>query len=171
MKQTHKLVPIEPTALQVRAGQLGVTTTCAKAIYAAMLASAPEVGEAVEMGENTAKRFRGILSMLGISAPESDESLMLCQFSLLGMMRHKIQHIYYKPDRTAQLDEEKARLVEVKSELAKVREQLYKVSGSALLAGEKCKKEDAGILYNIVCTANNTLSYIETLIAEMEAKG
>ena len=49
MKQTHKLVPIEPTALQVRAGQLGVTTTCAKAIYAAMLASAPEVGEAVSI--------------------------------------------------------------------------------------------------------------------------
>ena len=47
MTQTHKLVSIEPTALQVRAGQLGVTTTCAEAIYAAMLASAPEVGEAV----------------------------------------------------------------------------------------------------------------------------
>jgi len=69
-----------------------------------LLASAPEVGEAVEMGENTAKRFRGILSMLGISAPESDESLMLCQFSLLGMMRHKIQQIYDQPDRTAQLE-------------------------------------------------------------------
>ena len=36
-----KLVPIEPTPTQTRAGQLGVTTTCANAIYAAMLAAAP----------------------------------------------------------------------------------------------------------------------------------
>lgn len=44
--------------------------------------------------EDTVKRFRGILSMLGIGAPESDESLMLCQFSLLGMVRHKIQQLF-----------------------------------------------------------------------------
>ena len=71
-----------------------------------LLASAPEVGEAVDMDENTAKRFRGILSLLGISAPESDESLILCQFPLLGMMRHKIQQIYDQPDRTAQLEQQ-----------------------------------------------------------------
>jgi len=29
---------------------------------------------------------------------------MLCQFSLLGMVRHKIQQIYNQPDRTAQLE-------------------------------------------------------------------
>ena len=82
-----------------------------------LLASAPEVGEAVEMGENTAKRFRGILSMLVISAPESDESLMLCQFSLLGMMRYKIQQIYDQPDRTAQLE---AKLAERDEEIERL---------------------------------------------------
>lgn len=34
-------VPLHPTPAQTRAGQLGVTTTCANAIYAAMLAAAP----------------------------------------------------------------------------------------------------------------------------------
>jgi hypothetical protein len=38
--------------------------------------------------------------------------------------------------------------------LTEAREMLYQVSSSALLAGEKCKKEDAGILYSLVCRAN-----------------
>lgn len=59
---------------------------------------------ASDVDEDTAKRFRGLLSMLGISAPESDESLMLCQFSFLGMVRHKIQQIYDQPSRTAELE-------------------------------------------------------------------
>lgn len=157
MTQTHKLVPIEPTALQVRAGQLGVTTTCAKAIYAAMLASAPEVGEAVDMDENTAKRFRGILSLLGISAPESDESLILCQFPLLGMMRHKIQHIYYKPDRTTQLEADKARLVEA----------LRKAQPACVIASDfkyDDGDEDAAQEWNMINVS------VSALIAEMEAK-
>jgi hypothetical protein len=37
-----KLVPIEPTDFQVHMGQHGVTTSCAIAIYKAMLAAAPE---------------------------------------------------------------------------------------------------------------------------------
>ena len=37
-----KLVPVEPTATQIRCGQLGVTTTCAISIYQAMLSAAPE---------------------------------------------------------------------------------------------------------------------------------
>jgi hypothetical protein len=37
-----QLVPKEPTPTQVRCGQLGVTTTCAIAIYKAMLSAAPK---------------------------------------------------------------------------------------------------------------------------------
>lgn len=40
-----QLVPVEPTHTQIRSGQLGVTTTCAVAIYKAMLAAAPKPGE------------------------------------------------------------------------------------------------------------------------------
>jgi hypothetical protein len=36
-----QLVPKEPTPTQVRCGQLGVTTTCAIAVYKAMLSAAP----------------------------------------------------------------------------------------------------------------------------------
>ena len=38
-----KLIDREPTPVQVRAGQIGVTTTCAIAIYQAMYDAAPEV--------------------------------------------------------------------------------------------------------------------------------
>ena len=37
-----QLVPIEPTKTQLRCGQLGITTTFAKAIYKAMLSVAPK---------------------------------------------------------------------------------------------------------------------------------
>jgi hypothetical protein len=39
------------------------------------------------------KRLRRLLSLLGISAPESDESLLLCSFSLLGMACRKIEQL------------------------------------------------------------------------------
>lgn len=50
-----------------------------------------------EYDEYAAKRLRAILSMLGIAAPESDEQMMLCQFSLFGMMRRKISDLYKSP--------------------------------------------------------------------------
>lgn len=112
-----------------------------------LLASAPEVGEAVDMDENTAKRFRGILSLLGISAPESDESLMLCQFSLLGMVRHKIQQIYDQPDRTAQLEADKKRLMD------------------AIKDSQKPLESHLGTIFEYRFFAN------QALLAEMEAKG
>lgn len=37
-----QLVPVEPTMRQVLAGQLGITTSCAIAVYHAMLSNAPE---------------------------------------------------------------------------------------------------------------------------------
>lgn len=45
-------------------------------------------------------------------------------------------------------------------ELTKARDQLHKVSGSALLAGEKCKADDKGICYDLVCQANLSVQYV-----------
>lgn len=62
-----------------------------------------------EYDEDAAKRLRAILSMLGIAAPESDEQMMLCQFSLFGMMRRKISDLYTStqlpPDAAARIAE------------------------------------------------------------------
>lgn len=42
-------------------------------------------------------------------------------------------------------------------DLARARALLFTVSGSALLNGDKCPKEDAHTLYRIVCYANSLL--------------
>jgi hypothetical protein len=62
--------------------------------------------------------------------------------------------------------------------LTEAREMLYQVSSSALLAGEKCKKEDAGILYSLVCRANvlllsvlDDISAAPTLPQSEDARG
>lgn len=54
--------------------------------------------------EGTAERLRLICSKLGIGAPESNEELMLCQFSLFGLIRGKIDAIYKtQPDIVSEL--------------------------------------------------------------------
>lgn len=56
--------------------------------------------------EGTAERLRLICSKLGIGAPESNEELMLCQFSLFGLIRGKIDAIYKtQPDHTKLIGE------------------------------------------------------------------
>lgn len=47
--------------------------------------------------EGTAERLRLICSKLGIGAPTSNEEILLCQFSLLGSIRRKIDEIYKLP--------------------------------------------------------------------------
>lgn len=42
-------------------------------------------------------------------------------------------------------------------ELAVARALLFRVSGSALLDGDKQAIKDAGVIYRMVCTANNLL--------------
>lgn len=51
------------------------------------------------------------------------------------------------------------------ADVRKVRQMIYEISGSALLAGEKCKPEDKEILYGIACRANNLLGSVEDELA------
>lgn len=62
----YVVVPIEPTKTQIRAGQVGVTTTCAIEIYKQMLAVAPSVPVA-EKDEKDAARYRYLTSIMHIT--------------------------------------------------------------------------------------------------------
>lgn len=57
-------------------------------------------------------------------------------------------------------------MVEITNDIVGVREALYDATGSALLAREKCKAEDARIIYEALCRANNVLW---TVVEELQA--
>lgn len=68
----------------------------------------------LEDSDYVAKRFRLILSKLGISTPESDEELLLGAFSYLGMARRALEDILTAPQpptdkRVRELEKDAAR--------------------------------------------------------------
>lgn len=73
---------------------------------AALQAKSEPVGtlQDLEDSDYVAKRFRLILTKLGISTPESDEELLLGAFSYLGMARRVLDDIFAAPQPLQQAD-------------------------------------------------------------------
>lgn len=95
-----KLLDREPTLVQVRAGQIGVTTTCAIAIYQAMYDAAPEVVQ-----EPIAHVYRNEYGTVRIDQqylPSADS------FPVFA----------YPPDAQAEIRERDARIARLENELA-----------------------------------------------------
>jgi hypothetical protein len=87
---------------------------------AALQAKSEPVGtlQDLEDSDYVAKRFRLILTKLGISTPESDEELLLGAFSYLGMARRVLDDIFAAPqplqqvDKVRELESQRDRLLE-----------------------------------------------------------
>lgn len=56
---------------------------------------------------------------------------------------------------------------EIDEELALAESLIAKISGSALLAGEKCHKDDSALLYKIACDALVTVAYARSLLSAL----